>query len=880
MSHPTEDELRALLEDRLPSACAGPIADHLDGCESCREVAERLTEVPRDLWATLVVAGDRAPTPPPSIEGPTIPGYRDFRPLGRGGCGVVYLAAESASGRQVAVKLLRGGAIASPRERAWFLDEARAAANLRHPNIVTVLAVGEDRGQPYYAMEYLPAGSLADRLDGEPFDLRGAAAIVLDLALAIQHAHEAGVIHRDLKPGNILLDAPTRAELPWTPKVADFGMAKRAEDVARTATPTQAILGTPGYMAPEQAFGWSRDVGPAADVYGLGAILFELLTGRPPFQGGTAYETLLLVRDEDPVAPGRLRPGLPRDLETICLKCLEKEPGRRYASAARLADDLGAFLEGRPVAARPVGRLGRSKRWARREPVVAGLSAAALLLVATLLVVVTVAWRRSVAQQVRLAESVETAERRGKQLLNALAFSAESVSKLFEHPALVTLVNRESVLQGLHALEQVADLPDSPGFPEDQHRLAYATLQMAEGLGRLRESEPADRANRRALAILARLSRAHPELPDIAFHYAQGCSQSAGLEREAGRLDEERRLRAEAMHTAEELVARHPGRDAYAADLAVFRTGMARALLEIGREDEAATLVEQSLAVNRRMVDRYPFDPARYAYFFEASHLSGTLKRRRGDLEACRELVRERLDLCDRARSQPDWPIILPRLLNDHSEAGRLQRAGFVQEAARLVTTALDAWRETSRREPGSQTARGWIASWLLVDGYRKWPTDPASASGDFRESIATLESLLEAPERSDWLLFLAWHRCLCPDPAIRDPAKAVAHARDLARETEVAPIVLGFSLCENGDYGAAREELERRLAQTSTRGRDWTEELARLCLALAYRKLGMADRAAAELRDARARPTQEALIDWQGAMALQRVEALLAERP
>ena len=877
MSHPTEDELRALLDDRSPPDRAEAVAEHLDGCESCREVAERLTEVPRDLWATLVAAGGRAAAPSPPIEGPTIPGYEDFRPLGRGGCGVVYRAAESVSGRRVAVKLLRGGAIASPRERAWFLDEARAAANLRHPNIVTVLAVGEGRGQPYYAMEYLPSGSLAGRLDGAPFDLGGAAALVLDLALAIQHAHEAGVIHRDLKPGNILLDAPTRPELPWTPKVADFGMAKLTEAAARTATPTQAIFGTPGYMAPEQAFGRSRDVGPAADVYGLGAILYELLTGRPPFQGGTAYETLLLVRDEDPVSPGRLRPGLPKDLETICLKCLEKEPGRRYASAARLADDLEAFRAGRPVAARPVGRLGRLRRWTRREPVVAGLSAAAILLAATLLVVVTAAWRRSVAQQVRLTKSVETAERRGKQLLNALAFSAESVSKLFEHPALVPLVNREAVLQGLDALEQAADLPDSP---EDQHRLAYAMLQMANGLYHLGESEPADRANRRALAILSRLSRAHPELPDLAYHYAQGCMQSAALERRAGRPDEEMRLHDEARRTAEELVARHPGRDAYAAELAVFRSTLARDLLQRGRDDEAAPLVERSLAVNRRMVDRYPFDPVRYGYFFDASHVSGVLKLRRGDLEGYRELVRERLDLCDRARSQPDWPIILPRLLNDASDAGALQKAGFAQDAGRLVATALDAWRETLRREPESPTAREWLASWLLVDGYRKWPTDPAAAGGDFRESVAILESLLEGPQRSNSLLLLAWHRCVCPDPSIRDTAKAVAHARDRAREFDRGPVVLGICLCEDGDYGAAREELERRLADPSPLDRGWPERVARLYLALAYRKLGMPDRAAAELRDARARPPDEALVAWPGDMALRRIEALLAERP
>ena len=855
MSHPTEAELRALLDGRSPSDRAESIAEHLDDCETCRDVAERLTEVPRGLWATLALAVDGVPSPPPTIEGPTIAGYEDFRPLGRGGCGVVYLATEST---------------ASPRERAWFLDEARAAANLRHPNVVTVLAVGEERGQPYYAMEYLPAGSLADRLDGEPLEPDEAAAVASEIARAIQHAHEAGVVHRDLKPGNVLLDAPTRPGAPWTPKVADFGMAKLNEAAARTATPSRAIFGTPGYMAPEQAFGRSRDVGPAADVYGLGAILYELLTGRPPFQGGTAYETLLLVRDEDPVPPRRLRPGTPRDLETVCLKCLEKEPARRYASAARLADDLAAFLARRPVAARPVGRLGRLGRWTRREPVVAGLSAAAVLLVATLLVVVTIAWRRAVAQEVELTASVRTAERRGKQLLNTLAFSAESVSKLFEHPALVPLVNRETVLQGFEALDQT-DLPDSP---DDRHRLAYAMLQMADGLRKLKESEQADRATRRALDVLARLSRAHPELPDIAYHYAQGCVQSAGLEREAGRRDEEMRLHVEAIRAAEDLVARNPERDAYIADLAIFRGHLAEDLLERGRDDDAAPLLEQSLAVNRRMVDRYPFDPARYAYFFSASYPSGLLKLRRGDLEGYRELVRERLDLCDRARSQPDWPLILQRLLLDVNEAVCLQRAGFVQEAEKFVTTGLDSWRETLRREPGLLKARGWHAALLAIDGCRKWSTDSAAARGDFRESVAILESLVEGPERSDSLRSLAWLRAACPDPSIRDPSKAVALARDFTGEFDPGSFLLGLCLCENGDYEAARAELERRLPAE----RDWREKLARLYLALAYRKLGMPDRSAAALRDARACPSEEGAIDWRGDIALQRIDALLTE--
>jgi serine/threonine protein kinase len=320
---------------------------------------------------TTIDYGDRAPADttaelplvhaPPPWHGtaqpaaplwPRIDGLEVLSALGSGGMGVVLLARQAGFDRLVALKLIRpeGRGAAELRER--FFVEGRAAARLNHPGIVRVYELGESAGQLYAALEYLPGGTLAWRLRGRPLPTGEAAELAEALARAVAAAHRAGVVHRDLKPANILLDAEGR------PKVADFGLAKLL-DAADGQTRTHAVLGTPSYMAPEQAWGRSRTAGPAADVYALGAILYELLTGRPPFKGTTPAETLDMVRRQDVVPPRRLQPGLPRDLEAVCLKCLEKDPRRRYADASTLADDLRRVLGREPTRARPPGLIRR-----------------------------------------------------------------------------------------------------------------------------------------------------------------------------------------------------------------------------------------------------------------------------------------------------------------------------------------------------------------------------------------------------------------------------------------------------------------------------------------------------------------------------------------
>ncbi len=310
--------------------------------------------------------------------------YELLDELGRGGMGVVFKARDRKLQRLVALKMIRGGAYASATVVERFLAEARAAARLDHPHIVPVHEIGEADGLPYFVMALVEGGSLQERLATGPLPPREAAALLRQVAEAVQHAHERGIIHRDLKPQNILLQREEgtagAAAGPLWPKVSDFGLARALDEHGVTAT--GEVLGTPSYMPPEQAAGRTREVGPASDVYSLGAVLYCLLTGRPPFQAPSVAEALRLAQDQEPVPPRRLAPGVPRDLQTVCLKCLEKAPARRYASAQALAADLGRFLAGEPVQARPAGPLGRAAKWARRRPAVAGLLAGLAAVVA------------------------------------------------------------------------------------------------------------------------------------------------------------------------------------------------------------------------------------------------------------------------------------------------------------------------------------------------------------------------------------------------------------------------------------------------------------------------------------------------------------------
>jgi WD40 repeat protein/serine/threonine protein kinase len=370
------------------------------------------------------------------------------RELGRGGFGVVYLAVDPLLGREVALKVPHAERMANPEVRSRFQREARAVAGLDHPHIVPVFETGESGSSAYIALAYCPCITLGDWLkqQSEPVPVADAAVLLRTLADAVQYAHERGIIHRDLKPANVLLtvtsggapskngddDTSIHASRPlkeFIAKITDFGLAKEIGGSAAD-TKSGAIVGTPNYMAPEQTGMKDQPLGPAADLYSLGAILYELLTGRPPFVGETVLDTLHQVRFRDPIPPGKLRPSVPRDLETICLKCLEKDSRKRYASARALAEDLGHFLNSRPIHARPIGTLGRFTKWSRRNPAMSALSAATVAIAVLLAAVLTIT-------------GIEI--RQKKQDAESAKLTAETAlqSEILARTALVDSLNRE-----------------------------------------------------------------------------------------------------------------------------------------------------------------------------------------------------------------------------------------------------------------------------------------------------------------------------------------------------------------------------------------------------------------------------------------------------
>ena len=395
---PSRSELEDFLTDRLPAEGESRVLTHLEGCSACQQVLEGLTAGPVGDTATIPGGRGRHPAGRRRMENDACPlpsrigQYTVIRELGQGGMGVVYLAEQAALKRLVALKVIRHGVNATPEEVARFRAEAEAVARLQHPNIVQIHEVGEQDGVYYLVLEYVDGGSLDRQLAGTPQEPRAAARLIETLARAVHHAHRRGILHRDLKPANVLLDAQGQ------PKVTDFGMAKSLQgDSGLTAS--GQVLGTPSYIAPEQASGKHGEVTPAVDVYGLGALMYEMLTGRPPFKGATPLSTLEQVVSQEPVAPSRFQRHIPRDLETICLKCLEKQPSRRYATAEALADDLGRFLSGRPIVARPVGAWGGPGSGPGAGPIEACLTAAVLVVAVLGLSGIVWQWRNALAQR-------------------------------------------------------------------------------------------------------------------------------------------------------------------------------------------------------------------------------------------------------------------------------------------------------------------------------------------------------------------------------------------------------------------------------------------------------------------------------------------------
>ena len=603
-----------------------------------RPTAAVSAEDPPASPTTHLTAGELPPViGRPLGNFPIVPGYEILREIGRGGMGVVYQALQTKLNRPVALKMILAGAHAGPIHLARFQIEAETLAGLQHPNIVQLYEVGEHDHCPYLAMEYLDGVSLDRHLAGKPQPFESSASLIETLARAVHCAHLRGIIHRDLKPGNIILGSEfgvrssdfrasgvvpavtssgvTRARLPTphaevhTPKLLDFGLAKRLE--GESCTHDGAVMGTPSYMAPEQALGKVREIGPAADVYALGAILFEMLTGRPPFVGATTIQTLVLVQNEEPTPPSRFRRRLPRDLEVICLKCLQKNPLQRYATAEALADDLHSFLAREPIRARPVGVWERAWKWARRRPAVAALVG---VCIAAVIVIVSLV----------ISKNIDDREKN-----NRLREANVNLKAARDRAEARSLLVRTAVDE---MYTQVAEqwLGKEPHMDALQEEFLNKARLLYEELARDESDDP---------VLQAETARAQ-------FRIGQIC-------RQLNKFEEAAKAYAAAIAAQERLVSRDAGSAQYRLDLANSYNYLGELHRATGHPREAAESYKQSLKLQRDLVRDQAAEPE-YRKDEARSHYNlGLARRELNDLNAAKDEMESAVLLLE-PLAQPD----------------------------------------------------------------------------------------------------------------------------------------------------------------------------------------------------------------------------------
>jgi serine/threonine-protein kinase len=637
--------------------------------------------------------------------------YGILRVLGRGGMGIVFLAREQRPRRVVALKMLDAGSRGGRRGLERFRAESETLARLPHPNIVRVLAVGEHAGRPFFTTEYAEGGSLAQKLAVAPLPERAAAELTRTLAATVHAAHGQGIIHRDLKPSNVLLSAH------GTPLIADFGLAKvltpadpstpfagePAQQETARQTRADAILGTPAYMAPEQAAGHSKEIGPAADVYALGAILYECLTGRPPFKAASLLETLEQVRSQEPVPPARLLPRLARDLQTICLKCLEKNPGRRYATARDLADDLDHFLAGRPIVARPVRAWERAWKWARRQPAAAALVAvsAAAVLAAVIGVVIHQAQLRQAAAQAQHERQV--ADERYQAARDTLAQILNELNnpRVAEVPGLHEL--RRQTLEHALAFYTKVQQESAPLDPVIQRDTAFIYADTA--LAQIVLAGQGDRAREhfeRAVKLFDALPAGDRASPECRHKRAQCVGYLGLLSLRAGgnRAEGEERLRA-ANAALEQVVREQPGNGAWKDDLAWSEHQLGvfcrqwRQLPEALKHWQRAVALRTEVVRAHPQVDRYKLRLAETC--INLSVLAGEMKIKE-DPPALPRAIDLLRPLVER---HPEILNYKTALGSAYVNAGQALRSdGKPREALKLLDQAVELAEAGLRQEP------------------------------------------------------------------------------------------------------------------------------------------------------------------------------------
>ncbi len=599
---PTPDTLSRLARNSASGSHFATVEAHIQMCTRCQDVLERLA-------ADASVSEERVsgrlaePEHPPAIPGFVIEGV-----LGRGGMAVVYQAWQPQLARRVAIKVVSASALIGAEDRKRWLREAQAIGRVRHPNVVRLHDAGEQDGCLYLVLDLIAGGSLADRVAG-PLPARVAVELMATVAGAVDQIHSAGMLHLDIKPSNILLDGPPDG--PWdqvTPMIADFGIARAGDDPGATATGQIGMRGTPSFMAPEQIAGDRATIGPRSDVYALGATLYCLLTGRPPFQAKSVIETLDLVRTREPAPLRTLVPGLPRDLETIALTCLRKDPRRRYASASSLADDLRRWLDGFPIRARPVSKLEHAARWCRRRPAFASLLAVLAVIVAASLGGLLTLWRHSEAERVRAENALARAIESDTATSGAVRDLVSLLATTVDAPQLLASQRFENSSHVVRDL--TAKLRRHRGFATSiLVAICELERQLAEDFGR-RGIYAESRALLMDSLDLLEGRRFGPDDQDVDEAYARALTELALVAEQQERFDEAMVLWQRAEATLENLLVHDPPRMDVIISIHRSRRRIALLLNRSGLEGARQRLMESHLRMLERLSERAGADPA------------------------------------------------------------------------------------------------------------------------------------------------------------------------------------------------------------------------------------------------------------------------------
>jgi eukaryotic-like serine/threonine-protein kinase len=755
--------------------------------------------------------------------GLAVPGYEIIAEIGSGGMGIVYKARHRRLDRLVALKMILAGAHASSEQIARFHIEARAVAQIQHPGIVQIHEDGDHEGLPYFSLEFVPGGSLAQLIGGKPQPPRAAAAMVMQLCRAMAEAHSRGIIHRDLKPANVLLT------LDGKPKITDFGLAKQMEGDSKQ-TRSGAIMGTPSYMAPEQAWGQTHEIGPLSDQYALGVILYEMLVGRPPFQGANALETLELARNQEPVPPRRLQPKVPTDLETICLKALQKEPAKRFSDATAMAEDLRRFLDGEPIVARAVGTPERLWRWCKRNPRVAGLAAATVLMAfaitagsaafAVSLNTLNRELAKSYEDEAKARETAQTNERKATAAKNEAiaATKAEAEAREKEKQA---REKAEALVQGAfaqnrNALEaqrvlsvllnqRLLSIQGTQGLREELINTTLtgleATIASLEELGKVARDKEGFALGIRTLA---------------------GINQRAGqIAMEYGKYDETARYFRRMDELAEQLAAADPGalepqkvRASAKATLGDFQMD------RIGDAEAALKYFHQALGLRRQWLARESTnDDAKRG----VANMLGAIAHahlKLGDPAKARDTYREEVELRDQLSPAAAGQVEVRR-----ERAGLRDKLGDLsvslgeEKAGREhFQQALALRREIAAQNPDETQARRDVLLSLEKVGNHEliYSRDPKIARQYYQEALDGFLERLKA-ERASVLakmdVALAHYYVATADLRAGNRDSAMAHyreCRDIREElgkdpqTKLSSLDLMLALARTGDHNRA----------------------------------------------------------------------------